>query len=188
MRHAVLAFVIATAFIRPAAALAEDRAPSLDLDVLSSVVAIEVDGKFAGTGVVVTRGGYVLTSYEFAAARLQKDSKRIVIRSDLPRAASVVAFDAKLGLAVLQMHGVIPRPATLVAANGNGRSTDLAVCRTADGATVQIEVRGRTPLPDCDICPVFTAKGKLKGVMISHSTDGGPKFLGIAAIRSLIDQ
>ena len=184
---AVVAFVPAFDASR-----AEANSPAaLDQDALASVVAIEADGAYVGTGVVVTRDGIVITSYDIAMLTL-RDHKRLVIPSAMARAASVVALDAKNGIAALQMRGVIP-PAAKLDAKGEAHATgargiDLAVCRTANGATVQIEVRGTQPLSDCNVCPVFSPKtGRLKGIMIAATATRNAAYRSAKQLLSFIE-
>jgi hypothetical protein len=185
MRYTLLALVLLSAAAL-ASATTSAKDSSLDLDVLSSVVPITIDGKFVGTGVVVTKDGLVLTSYEFAPFQ---HGERIVVESDLPRAATVVVWDATLGIAVLQMHGVIPRPAPMAKTDRHAKGMTLAVYRTADHATVQIELHGNAPMTDQAFTPVFDPKtGKLLSVTIRQTTEGGPCTYGVASIQRFIHQ
>lgn len=177
-------------------ARAEGPTASLDLDVLSSVVAIEADGAFVGTGVVVTRDGAVVTSHEIALMTL-RGKKRLVVKSDLPRAATVIALDEKNDLALLQMHGIIPRPATLAAPGERANPNDIFVCRLPDGFVLQLSQKSFREgaeeawccIGDGGVCPVFGAKtGRLKAVLPSSVlADGKTAFKAdVAKIRALI--
>jgi len=175
-------------------AQADDATSVLDLDVLSSVVAIEIDGKFAGTGVVVTRTGLVVTSLDFAMLRL-KENKLIVI-GDLRRTASVVALDEPHKLALLQMHGVIPRSAKLAPPSEQPKKSDIFVCWSQDHILLQVSANKIKNSQNVEMltenggaCAVFGAKtGNLKAVLaISVGEETAlAYFIGIAKVRKLL--
>jgi hypothetical protein len=153
-----------------------DGAISLNTDALASVVAIEAGGKPVGTGVVVTGSGIVVTSYDIALMYI-KDGKRIVVKSIMPRTATLVAIDAKNGLAAFQMYGVIP-PYSKVGYTLSPKD-GLTVCAPSDVPTKNLRA------PNGGVCAVFTRQGKLIGVTLA-----GPEkqadFIGNRILNELI--